>query len=121
MDGDEDIVLTGVTYPPEPFVAAREGLILLNDGNFSFSVARGDRPSSVHARDILMEDFDKFVNKETGEVICMRNMRRDFVNEYHDIKNIDLYIKRGEMICPVVRMSRRVSDCLDCFISNRWR
>ena len=51
-------MVTGATYPDEAFEAARAGMILLNDGNNNFTEAAGDRPMSVHAREILAADFD---------------------------------------------------------------
>ncbi len=57
-DGAEDLVVTGATYPNEPFEAPRAGLILINNGDSTFSEAPGDRPMSVHAREILAADFD---------------------------------------------------------------
>ena len=57
-DGDDDVVLTTATYPNEEFTAARSGVILINEGEYSFRVAGGDRPNSVHPREILMADFN---------------------------------------------------------------
>ena len=57
-DGDDDVLLAGATYPGEPFNGAREGVILFNNGDFTFTVADGDRPSSVHPREVLLADFD---------------------------------------------------------------
>ena len=65
-----------------------------------------------------LDDQKSFVDQATGEVICMRNMRRQFINEDDTIKNIDLYIqnKQDGVIRPVLRMSRRhYYGCLDCF------
>ena len=55
-DGDDDVLLAGgrpgVSVAPEP------GVILLNNGDFTFEVAAGDRPRGVHPRRILMADFN---------------------------------------------------------------
>ena len=57
-DGDDDVIFTAGTYPGEEFTASRQGAILINDGNYSFTVAQGDRPDSVHPREVLMADFN---------------------------------------------------------------
>ena len=57
-DGNDDVVYTTATYPGEPFVSSRTGLILINKGDYSFTVADGDRPDSVHPREVLMADFN---------------------------------------------------------------
>ena len=33
-------------------------MILLNDGDFTFTVAAGDRPSTIHPREVLLADFN---------------------------------------------------------------
>ncbi len=57
-DGDDDVVFTVGTFPGEEFTGSREGVILINDGNYSFSLAQGDRPDNVHPREVLMADFN---------------------------------------------------------------
>ena len=57
-DGDDDVLIAAATYPGEGFQGARTGIILLNNGEFSFSVAGGDRPNSVHPREVLLADFN---------------------------------------------------------------
>ncbi len=57
-DGDDDVILVGATYPNEPFTGAREGVILLNNGDFTFTIAAGDRPWGVHPREVLLADFN---------------------------------------------------------------
>ena len=59
-DSDDDVLLSGWwdgTDSTRPIVA-QEGVILLNNGDFTFSVARGDRPSGVHPREALLADFN---------------------------------------------------------------
>ena len=54
-DGDDDLVLAG----GEPDGGQPgSGAILLNDGDFSFRVAAGDRPTGVHPRKVLLADFN---------------------------------------------------------------
>lgn len=57
-DGDDDVIFTAGTYPGEEFTSSRQGVILINEGNYSFTVAQGDRPDSVHPREVLMADFN---------------------------------------------------------------
>lgn len=54
-DGDDDVFLAGASYSAD---GEGDGLILLNDGEFEFSIAAGDRPRGVHPREVLMADFD---------------------------------------------------------------
>ncbi|MCY4011108.1 MAG: VCBS repeat-containing protein [Gammaproteobacteria bacterium] len=54
-DGDDDLVLAG--GEPEGGQPG-SGAILLNDGDFSFRVAAGDRPTGVHPRKVLLADFN---------------------------------------------------------------
>ena len=54
-DGDDDVFLAGASYAAD---SEGYGLILLNDGDFSFSIAPGDRPRGVHPREVVMADFD---------------------------------------------------------------
>lgn len=59
-DGDQDIVLLGAFYPyqGEWDEQPREGRILINDGDLNFTEAVGDRPLTVHPREVLYADFD---------------------------------------------------------------
>ena len=60
-DGDDDVLIAGAIYPSDsapPTMVAQQGAILLNNGDFTFSVAEGDRPSSVHPREVLLADFN---------------------------------------------------------------
>ena len=62
-DGDDDVLIAGdgAVYPSDsvaPTIVAHQGAILLNDGDFTFSVAEGDRPSGVHPREVLLADFN---------------------------------------------------------------
>ena len=58
-DGDDD-VLIGANHSSEeePPTEASDGVILINGGDYSFTAAAGDRPSSVHPREVLMADFN---------------------------------------------------------------
>ena len=55
-DGDDDVMLPGGRHFEA--VAAESGLILLNNGDYTFEVAPGDRPRGVHPREVVMADFD---------------------------------------------------------------
>ncbi|MDE0359789.1 MAG: FG-GAP-like repeat-containing protein [Rhodospirillaceae bacterium] len=58
-DGDEDVVVAGAVYPRSDYDGtAWEGSILLNNGDFTYTVAAGDRPAGVHPREVLLADFD---------------------------------------------------------------
>ena len=59
-DGDDDVFIGAATYPSDgPFDGeARRGVILVNDGEWQFSAAAGDRPQGVHPREVLMADFN---------------------------------------------------------------
>lgn len=61
-DGDDDVLLaSGVwrgTAEDVSAIVPQQGVILLNDGDFTFTVAEGDRPSTVHPREVLLADFD---------------------------------------------------------------
>ena len=58
------MLLAGGWDPPDSTVrsetatVAQRGAILLNNGDFTFSVANGDRPSGVHPREALLADFN---------------------------------------------------------------
>ena len=54
-DGDDDLLLAGASFAPAGDAA---GVILLNNGDFTFAVAEGDRPRGVHPREVVMADFD---------------------------------------------------------------
>ena len=55
-DGDDDVMLPGGRHFEA--VAAESGVILLNNGDFAFEVAAGDRPRGVHPREVLIADFN---------------------------------------------------------------
>ena len=60
-DEDDDVLIATAIYPshsPAPAIVAQKGVILLNNGDFRFTVAKGDRPSSVHPREVLLADFN---------------------------------------------------------------
>ena len=57
-DGDDDVMLDAPTHPPGPVAGAREGVILINNGGYSFTPAAGDGPEGIHAREVLMADFN---------------------------------------------------------------
>ena len=60
-DSDDDVLISGAIYPSDstaPTIVAQRGVILLNNGDFTFSVANGDRPSGVHPREALLADFN---------------------------------------------------------------
>ena len=61
-DGDDDMLLaSGVWRGTAEDVSAiepQQGVILLNDGDFTFTVAQGDRPSTIHPREVLLADFN---------------------------------------------------------------
>lgn len=54
-DGDDDLLLAGASYAP---TGDSIGVILLNNGDFTFSIADGERPRGVHPREVVMADFD---------------------------------------------------------------
>lgn len=53
-DGDDDVLLG----PSDNILDPAEGVILLNNGDFTFEVAGGDRPRGVVQREVLMADFN---------------------------------------------------------------
>ncbi len=53
-DGDDDVLLG----PSDNVLDPAEGVILLNNGDFTFEVASGDRPRGVVQREVLMADFN---------------------------------------------------------------
>ncbi len=55
-DGDDDVLLPGLNSSDES--QPGDGVILINNGDFTFSVAHGDRPRGVHSREVLMADFN---------------------------------------------------------------
>ena len=54
-DGDDDMVLPGASYEP---TGEDAGVILINDGDFTFTIDKGDRPWGQHPREVVMADFD---------------------------------------------------------------
>ena len=58
-DGDDDVLLTPAAASAEDDpTLTRDGVILINNGDFTFEVASGDRPRGVHPTKIQMADFD---------------------------------------------------------------
>ena len=58
-DGDEDVVVAGAVYPRSDYQGmAWAGSILLNNGDFTYTPAEGDRPTGVHPREVVLADFD---------------------------------------------------------------
>ena len=58
-DGDDDVLLTSAAASSEDDPThTRDGVILINNGDFTFEVAGGDRPRGVHPTKIQMADFD---------------------------------------------------------------
>ena len=57
-DGDDDVLIAANDDSEELPVEASRGVILINDGDYSFTAAAGDSPSSVHPREALMADFN---------------------------------------------------------------
>lgn len=55
-DGDDDVLIPGGR--PFESVAPEPGVILLNNGDFTFEVVSGDRPRAVHAARVYMADFN---------------------------------------------------------------
>ena len=54
-DGDDDLLFAGQNWSQSQPVT---GVILINNGDFTFEVAAGDRPRGVHQREVLMADFN---------------------------------------------------------------
>ena len=58
-DGDDDVLLAAAAAGAEDDpTRTRDGVILINNGDFTFEVASGDRPRGVHPTKIRMADFD---------------------------------------------------------------
>ncbi|MDE2692181.1 MAG: VCBS repeat-containing protein [Acidobacteriota bacterium] len=58
-DGDDDVLLVPSAAPAESDPShARAGVILTNNGDYTFTVAPGDRPRGVHPREVVMADLD---------------------------------------------------------------
>ncbi len=58
-DGDDDVLIVpGATTEGSDPSHSRTGLILVNNGDFTFEVAAGDRPGGVHPSQVLMADFN---------------------------------------------------------------
>ena len=53
-DGDDDVLLA----PSDNVLDPVAGVILMNNGDFTFEVAPGDRPRGIAQREVLMADFD---------------------------------------------------------------
>jgi hypothetical protein len=53
-DGDDDVLLA----PSDNTLEPATGVILINNGDFTFEVAAGDRPRGVAQREVLMADFN---------------------------------------------------------------
>ena len=53
-DGDDDVLLA----PSDNIRRPADGVVLINNGDFTFEVADGDRPRGVAQREVLMADFD---------------------------------------------------------------
>ena len=53
-DGDDDVLLA----PSDNIRSPADGVILINNGDFTFEVAGGDRPQGVVQREVLMADFN---------------------------------------------------------------
>ena len=53
-DGDDDVLLA----PSDNTLEPATGVILINNGDFTFKVAAGDRPRGVAQREVLMADFN---------------------------------------------------------------
>ena len=54
-DGDDDVLLAGGRFLSDEL---HSGVILINNGDFTFEVAAGDRPRGKHPREVLMADFN---------------------------------------------------------------
>ncbi|MDO9476943.1 MAG: VCBS repeat-containing protein, partial [Pseudohongiella sp.] len=57
-DGYTDIVVTAFSPISAPRKGGRPGIILLNNGDNTFTPATGDRPHSEWVRELLIEDFN---------------------------------------------------------------
>lgn len=57
-DGYTDIVVTAFSPINAPRKGGRPGIILLNNGDNTFTPATGDRPHSEWVRELLIEDFN---------------------------------------------------------------
>jgi len=57
-DGYTDVVVTGFTPVNEARQGGRPGVILLNNGDNTFTVAAGDKPSSEWVRELIVADFN---------------------------------------------------------------
>ena len=53
-DGDDDVLLAPSDNIPGPGA----GVVLINNGDFTFKVAAGDRPRGIAQREVLMADFN---------------------------------------------------------------
>lgn len=60
-DGDLDFIVLGAYYQSSGMTwdgEEAEGRIFINDGDLNFHEAAGDRPGTVHPREVLYADFD---------------------------------------------------------------
>ena len=53
-DGDDDVLLA----PSDNILSPAAGVVLINNGDFTFEVAAGDRPRGINQREVLMADFN---------------------------------------------------------------
>ena len=53
-DGDDDVLLA----PSDIALSPADGIVLINNGDFTFEVAAGDRPRGIAQREVLMDDFN---------------------------------------------------------------
>ena len=53
-DGDDDVLLA----PSDNIRSPAAGVVLINNGDFTFEVAAGDRPRGIAQREVLMADFN---------------------------------------------------------------
>lgn len=57
-DGDDDVMMLAAASLDPGFEVDREGVILINNGDWTFTVADGARPSTTGPRRIRMADFN---------------------------------------------------------------
>ena len=77
-DGDDDVLLSGGEGPAN-LGELQAGVILVNNGDFTFTVASGDRPRGVAQREVVMADFDgTYLAVHAGVVVEGAVIRRDF-------------------------------------------
>ncbi len=44
--------------PSDIALSPADGIVLINNGDFTFEVAAGDRPRGIAQREVLMDDFN---------------------------------------------------------------